>query len=67
MMMMTRTKASYTAALLHDGGTDEFGVVEAVGVMYVFRQVFLHVLHSLVHGIGYLDVVGARLRNYYDA
>ena len=35
--------------------------------MYVFRQVFLHIFHSLVHGIGYLDVVGARLRNHYDA
>ena len=31
-----------------------------------FRQVFLHIFHSLVHGIGYLDVVGTRLRNYYD-
>ena len=35
--------------------------------MYVFRQVFLHILHSLVHGIGYLDVIGARLWNHYDA
>ena len=34
--------------------------------MHVFRQVFLHFFHAVVHGIGNLDVVGARLRNDYD-
>ena len=34
--------------------------------MYVLRQVFLHFLHTLVYGIGNLNVVGTRLRDYYN-
>ena len=34
--------------------------------MHIFRQVFLHLLHTFVHGVGNLDMIGARLRNHYD-
>ena len=54
--------------LLHlvDGGADKLGIVETVVVVDVFGQVFLHLFHAVVYGIGYFYVVGARLRNDYD-
>ena len=55
--------------MLHftDGGADELRVVEAVRIAHVLRQVFLHALHAVVDGIGYLDVVGSRLGDDYHA
>ena len=34
--------------------------------MYIFRQVFFHLLHTLVYSIRNLNVVGSRLWNDYD-
>lgn len=34
--------------------------------MNIFGKVFLHLLHAVIYGVGYFNVVGTRLRNYYD-
>ena len=52
---------------LVDRGADEARVVESVGGDHVVREVLLHALHACVHGIGDLDVVGARLGDHDDA
>ena len=54
--------------LLHlvDRSADKLGIVKTVVVMNVFGKVFLHLLHAVIYGVGYFNVVGTRLRNYYD-
>lgn len=44
-----------------DRGTDEFGVIESVRILHVFREVLLHLLHAFIYRIGYLYMVGTRL------
>ena len=34
--------------------------------MNIFGKVFLHLLHAVIYGVGYFNVVGTRLWNYYD-
>ena len=52
---------------LVDRGADEARVVESVGGHHVVREVLFHRLHALVDGVGYLDVVGARLGDHHHA
>ena len=49
------------------GCADELSVVEAVAVLHIFGQVFLHLLHPFVHRVGYVDVVRAGLWHNHHA
>ena len=42
-----------------NGGTDKAGIVESIRVRHIVGKVFFHLLHTFVHGIGYLDMVGS--------
>ena len=50
---------------LGDRGTDESCVIEAILILHILGEVFLHHLHTLIHCLGNVDVVGTRLRNHY--
>jgi len=60
---------SYVNGFFHfaDRGTDEFGVIESVRILHVFREVLLHLLHAFIYRIGYLYMVGTRLGDYNDS
>ena len=55
----------YRALYFRNGGADETGIIEAVGIFHVIRQVLLHLLHTFVYGICNINVVGTRLRDNY--
>ena len=50
-----------------NGGTDKAGIVESIRVRHIVGKVFFHLLHTFVHGIGYLDMVGSGLRDDHHA
>lgn len=45
--------------LLHlvDRSADKLGIVKTVVVMNIFGKVFLHLLHAVIYGVGYFNVV----------
>ena len=50
-----------------NGGTDKAGIVESIRVRHIIGKVFFHLLHTFVHGIGYLDMIGSGLRDDHHA